>query len=79
MSEETKVARMQYVFVTLADGRRGVFMGPELISKAELLLKPPVLADIVFAEPRDVETTPPVNKEAPSADQKVDEKPAGLA
>jgi hypothetical protein len=47
--------RMQYVFITLADGRRGAFAGPELITKAELLLKPPVLVDLVFSEPKEVE------------------------
>jgi hypothetical protein len=45
--------KLQYVFITLADGRRGAFAGPELISKAELLLKPPVLVDLVFSEPKE--------------------------
>lgn len=65
--------RMQYVFVTLADGRRGAFCGPELIGKAELLLKPPTLVDIVFSEPKEM--TAPVTEEVPSADTKVDEAP----
>lgn len=53
--EEKPRVRMQYVFITLADGRRGAFAGPELITKAELLLKPPVLVDLVFSEPKEVE------------------------
>lgn len=32
---DTKVA-MQHVLITLADGRRGVFAGPELIRKEEI-------------------------------------------
>ena len=53
--EEKPRPRMQYVFITLADGRRGVFAGPELITKTELLLKPPVLVDLVFSEPKGIE------------------------
>jgi hypothetical protein len=59
--------RLQYVFITLADGRRGVFAGPELISKGELLLKPPVLVDLVFSEPKetpDVDNTGTVEQKA---------------
>jgi hypothetical protein len=52
--EEKPKVKMQYIFITLGDGRRGVFAGPELITKAELLLKPPVLADIVFSEPKEM-------------------------
>lgn len=51
--EEKPKISMQYVFITLADGRRGVFAGPALITKAELLLKPPVLVDLVFSEPKE--------------------------
>lgn len=51
--EPKRIPRLQYVFITLADGRRGVFAGPELISKGELLLKPPVLVDLVFSEPKE--------------------------
>lgn len=71
--------RMQYVFVTLADGRRGAFCGPELIGKAELLLKPPVLQDIVFSEPKEyVPPTPEEVKETPSADPKIEDKPSDV-
>jgi hypothetical protein len=52
-AEVKKIPRLQYVFITLADGRRGVFAGPELITKAEFLLKPPVLVDLVFSEPKE--------------------------
>jgi len=75
--ETPKELRMQYVFVTLADGRRGAFAGPELISKAELMLKPPTLVDIVFSEPKDLEQPKPV-EEVPSADTKADDKPADV-
>lgn len=51
--EKPKIPKIQYIFITLADGRRGVFAGPELISEAELKLKPPVLADLIFSEPKE--------------------------
>lgn len=51
--EEKPKISMQYVFITLADGRRGVFAGPTLITKTELLLNPPRLVDLVFSEPKD--------------------------
>jgi hypothetical protein len=66
-TEVKKIPRLQYVFITLADGRRGVFAGPELITKAELLLKPPVLVDLVFSEPKettDVDNTGTVEQKA---------------
>lgn len=44
--------KMQHVVITLADGRKGIFVGPELITAAELKLKPPVLTNIDFSEPR---------------------------
>lgn len=76
--EKPKTPRMQYVFVTLADGRRGAFAGPELIGKAELLLKPPTLVDIVFSEPRDLDQ-PVQAQEVQSADTKTDDEPADPA
>jgi hypothetical protein len=55
---------MQYVFVTLANGKRGVFAGPELISKAELTLCPPRIVDIIFSEPKAPEVK---SEEAPKS------------
>lgn len=46
--------RIQYVGITLLDGRRGVFAGPEFVTKAELMLKPPSIKDVVFSEPREL-------------------------
>ena len=67
--EEKPRVRMQYVFITLADGRRGVFAGPELITKAELLLKPPTLVDLVFSEPKEVEKPTIVDAEIVKTDE----------
>jgi hypothetical protein len=57
MSETPEVAKvipkMQYVFVTLSDGRRGVFVGPELITRDEVVAGSPRLVDVVFSEPRE--------------------------
>lgn len=78
---EAPVVRMQHVIITLADGRRGVFMGPELIKEIEMKLNAvPKLVAIDFDPPRAVampvpRETPPV-EETPNADTKVDEQPA---
>jgi len=75
------VVHMQHVIITLADGRRGVFMGPELIKEIEMKLGTvPKLVSIDFDPPRAVAVpvpreTPPV-EETPNADTKVDDKPA---
>lgn len=71
------IVKMQHVIITLADGRRGVFMGPELIKEIEFTLGTvprPVAID--FDPPRAVAVpvpreTPPV-EETPNADTKVD-------
>jgi hypothetical protein len=52
--EEVKLPAMQHVIITLADGRQGVFAGPELISAVELKLAPPRLVSIDFSEPRKI-------------------------
>lgn len=75
------VVRMQHVIITLADGRRGVFLGPELIKEVEMKLgMVPQLTSVDFDPPRAVSVpvpreTPPV-EETPNADQKTDDKPA---
>lgn len=63
-TEVKEQINMQYVFITLANGKRGVFVGPELISKGELLLSPPRIVDLVFSEPKAQE---PKNEEAPKS------------
>jgi len=80
---EPSVVRMQHVFITLADGRRGVFMGPELIKEIEMKLNMvPKLVSVDFDPPRAVAVPIPRPKpEAPteevqSADQKAPEQPA---
>lgn len=84
VSEEiaaTPVVHMQHVIITLADGRRGVFMGPELIKEVEIKLNMvPKLVSVDFDPPRAVaipvpRETPPV-EETPNADTKVDDTPA---
>ena len=82
---ESPVVRMQHVIITLADGRRGVFMGPELIKEVEMKLNVvPKLVSVDFDPPRAVsipvprETVPVADpvEETPNADTKVDATPA---
>lgn len=87
---QESVVNFQHVIITLADGRRGVFMGPELIKEIEMKLNTvPKLVSIDFDPPRAVampvprETVPvndpvsdPVKEETPNADTKVDDAPA---
>ena len=59
MSEETKkedpkVTQIQHIIVQFSDGRKGVFAGPAVIGKAELMLKPPIIAEVVICDPRDI-------------------------
>lgn len=61
MTEEAKPKDLkdlfiQYVIIQLGDGRRGIFMGPELISATELKSNPPKIAEIVFLEPKPRES-----------------------
>lgn len=66
---------MQHVIITMADGRRGVFMGPALITETEMKLNAvPRLVSVDFDPPKTF-TREPV-EEKPNADQKVDEQPA---
>lgn len=83
--EGPKVTHVQAVIVTLADGRRAAFMGPMFVSKAELMLKPPVISEVVICEPRPIKE--PKIEEAKDGTEKKDEAgvdglqspPAGLA
>lgn len=85
VEKPANVVEMQHVVITLADGRRGVFMGPALIKKIEMDLNTvPKLVAIDFDPPRAVavpvprETVPVTDpvEETPNADTKVDEQPA---
>lgn len=79
---EKPVVRMQHVVITLADGRRGVFMGPELIREVEMKLNMvPKLVSVDFDPPRAVAVPIPreIPKEETSADPKVQEQPAEAA
>jgi len=68
---------MQHVIITLADGRRGVFMGPALIKKVEMELNAvPRLVSVDFDPPKTFSANPAPVEEKPNADQKVDDKPA---
>lgn len=49
---------MQTVIVTLNNGKRGAFIGPELISSVELLLNPPSPVSIDFLPPRVIQKGP---------------------
>ena len=73
-SNEENVVSMQHVVITLADGRRGVFMGPELIKEVEMKLNVvPKLVSVDFDPPRAV-NMPIARKpeEVTSADTKTD-------
>lgn len=77
---EKKIPKIQYVSVTLADGRKGVFAGPELIPNAELLLAPPRLVSIDFSQPMDYPKPPVVEptvevKEEPKIESKLEDSP----
>lgn len=68
---------MQHVIITLADGRRGVFMGPALIKKIEMDLNAvPRLVSIDFDPPKSFSANPAPVEEKPSDDQKTEDKPA---
>lgn len=77
------IVEMQHVIITLADGRRGVFMGPALIKEIEMKLNTvPKLVAIDFDPPRAVAVPVPREvptdsvEETPDADTKIDEQPA---
>lgn len=76
----TPVVSMQHVIITLADGRRGVFMGPELIKEVEIKLNiVPKLVSVDFDPPRSVSMPVPrdiAKTEEAASDTKVDDKPA---
>lgn len=69
------VIEMQHVYIELADGRKGVFMGPALIRKVEMDLNAvPRLVSVHFDPPRVFSANKP--EETPNADTKVDDTPA---
>jgi len=79
--EEVKVKvpqiEMQHVIIELADGRKGVFMGPALIKKIEMDLNAvPRLVSIHFDPPKVFSAEKPVAEETPNADTKTDDQPA---
>lgn len=66
---------MQHVIITLADGRRGVFMGPALVKRIEMELNAvPRLVSVDFDPPKVFSANKP--EETPDADKKADDKPA---
>lgn len=68
---------MQHVIITLADGRRGVFMGPALIKKVEMDLNAvPRLVSVDFDPPKVFSANPAPVEETPNADTKEEPKPA---
>ena len=50
--ETLKNINTQMVFISLSNGKRGVFVGPELISLTEMSLSPPRITEVVFDKPR---------------------------
>lgn len=78
------VVSMQHVIITLADGRRGVFMGPEFIKEVEMKLGlVPKLVSVDFDPPRVVSVPVPrevptdlIKEEMPNADTQAESKPA---
>lgn len=69
---------MQHVIITMADGRRGVFMGPALVKKIEMDLNSvPRLTSVIFEPPKVFTANKP--EETTDADKQEDAKPtAGL-
>lgn len=53
--EAPKITHIQHVIVALSDGRRGIFAGPMFVSQAELILKPPTIAEVIICQPRPIE------------------------
>lgn len=78
--EEPKPAlpKMQYVIVVMADGRRGVFAGPELVTRAEMTLNcVPRLVSVDFSMPKEVAEPKPLGEviQEANSDPKADAKP----
>lgn len=72
--EPIKLPDMQHVIVTFADGRRGVFSGPAIISSAELKLAPPQLVSIDFSDPRPMGIAKQPDEKSPDVTPSVVEK-----
>lgn len=54
---------MQHVIITLADGRRGVFMGPALVKRIEMELNAvPRLVSVDFDPPKTFSANKPEEK-----------------
>lgn len=75
------IVKLQHVIITLADGRRGVFMGPEFIKEVEMKLNlVPKLVSVDFDPPREVivpEPRPvPTDAKEAASDPKVESQPA---
>lgn len=61
---------MQHVIITLADGRRGVFMGPALVKRIEMELNAvPRLVSVDFDPPKVFSANKPEEKKDESAEQ----------
>lgn len=61
---------MQHVIITLADGRRGVFMGPALVKRIEMELNAvPRLVSVDFDPPKTFSANKPEEKKDESADK----------
>jgi len=43
---------VQYIFIRLADGRKGVFIGPAFLSEAEIKLQTHQIVEILFSPPK---------------------------
>lgn len=79
--EETKpiLPKMQYLFVKLADGRKGTFVGPELVTRAEMTLNcVPHLVSVEFSLPKEVEEPKPLAEviQEANGDKKGDDQTA---
>lgn len=69
-TEKKPGLKIQTVIITLADGRKGIFAGPELITATEMLLQViPRIVHVDFLPGRDLPS-----KEVPGGDQKTTEQ-----
>jgi len=67
-TQEQPTVFFQHVIITLADGRRGVFMGPALINEVEMKLHVvPKLVSVDFDPPRAVVV--PSSRETPKTEE----------
>lgn len=49
---------IQYVVIQLADGKRGIFVGPMILTETEMKLNPPRIVHVEFSKPKSRDEAP---------------------